>query len=256
LEEVKGKRNKMNPKALLIPLVAGLALLAVACSGGDTYVTSDSSGQSGVVATGTGRAYGEPDVMVLTIGVQAQRANIAEAREAAASAQTKVIEALKSNGVKDEDIQTVQFNVSPVYDYSQERSQPEVIGYMVGDVVSAKVRELDTAGEVIDAATEAGGNDAVVQGVWFGIDDPTELQAEARKEAVEKARAQAEQLASDAGASLGKLLTISESGGYLPLDRGFPEAAGGAAFDSAATTPIESGQLEISVSVSVVYAIE
>ena len=162
----------------------------------------------------------------------------------------------KANGVADEDIQTVQFNLSPVYDYSQERSQPEVIGYQVSNVVSAKVRALNTAGDVIDAATLAGGNDAVVQGVWFGIDDPTELQAEARKEAVEKAKQQAEQLASDAGATLGRLLSISESSGYQPFDRAFPEAFGGAAFDSAASTPIESGQLAISVSVNVVYAIE
>jgi uncharacterized protein YggE len=245
----------MNPKIFLIPLVAGLAFLAVACDGGDTYVTSDSTGQTGVNASGTGTAVGEPDVMVLTVGVSAQRESIAAAREAAAGAQTAVIEALKDNGVADDDIQTVQFSVYPQYDYSRLNSDGEIVGYVVSNVVSAKIRDLDKAGDAIDAATLAGGDDAVVQGVSFGIDDPTELQAEAREDAVKKARAQAEQLASNAGAKLGKLISISESSYYPYYDRAIPSAAGGAAFDESAT-PIESGQLEISVTVNVLYAIE
>jgi uncharacterized protein YggE len=245
----------MNPKIFLIPLVAGLAFLAVACDGGDTYVTSDSTGQTGVNASGTGTAVGEPDVMVLTVGVSAQRESIAAAREAAAGAQTAVIEALKDNGVADDDIQTVQFSVYPQYDYTKLNGQGEIVGYVVSNVVSAKVRDLDKAGDAIDAATLAGGNDAVVQGVSFGIDDPTELQEKAREEAVKKARDQAEQLASNAGAKLGKLISISESSYYPYYDRAIPSAAGGAAFDESAT-PIQSGQLEISVTVNVLYAIE
>jgi uncharacterized protein YggE len=243
----------MNPRILLLPFVAGLAFLAVACNGGDTYVTPDNSGAMGVNASGTGTAVGVPDVLTLTVGVSAQRENVAEAREAAATAQTAVIQALRDNGVAEEDIQTVQFSVSPQYNFTQERQ--EIIGYVVSNVVTAKVRDLDSAGDVIDAATTAGGNDAVVQGVSFGIDDPTELQAQAREEAVRKAREQAEQLASNAGASLGKLLSISESSYYPVYDRAFPSAAGGAASQEAAT-PIQSGQLEISVTVNVLYAIE
>jgi uncharacterized protein YggE len=216
-------------------------------------VTSDNTGQQGISASGTGTAVGEPDVMLLTVGVSAQRDSVAEAREAAATAQTAVIEALKDNGVAEEDIQTVQFSVNPQYNYRNET--PEIIGYLVSNVVTAKVHDLDSAGDVVDATTAAGGNDAVIQGISFGIDDPTELQAQAREEAVEKARAQAEQLASNAGATLGKLLSISESSYYPFYERAVPAGAGGAASD-AAITPIESGQLEISVTVNVLYAIE
>lgn len=246
----------MNPKILLIPVVAGLAFLAVACdSGGDTYVTANGAGQTGVNATGTGTAYGEPDVMQLRVGVSAQRDSIAEAREAAAAAQTAVIEALKDNGVADEDIQTIQFSINPQYDFSGPDSEGRIVGYVVSNVVSATVRDLDRAGDAIDAATLAGGDDAVVQGVTFGIDDPTELQAQARAEAVQKARAQAEQLASDAGASLGKLISISENSFTPTVERAIPAAAGGAALDQA-STPIETGQLQVSVTVNMLYAIE
>ena len=129
----------MNPKLLLVPLVAGLGLLAVACSGGDTYVTSDNSGQTGINATGTGIAYGEPDIMLLTVGVSAQRDTIEAARDAAATAQNGVIQALKDNGVDEKDIQTVQFNVSPQYDYSTKpNGQGEIIGYIVSNVVNGQ----------------------------------------------------------------------------------------------------------------------
>jgi uncharacterized protein YggE len=246
----------MNPKLILIPLVAGLAFLAVACDGGDTYVSADTTGQTGVTASGTGTAVGEPDVMVLTVGVTAQRDDVAAAREAAASAQTAVIDALKANGVKDEDIQTIRFSVNPQYDYSKLNGQGEIVGYVVSNVVSAKVRDLDKAGDAIDAATLAGGDDAVVQGVSFTIDDPTALQEQAREEAVQKAHDQAEQLASNAGAKLGKLVSISESSYYPINERAIPAAAGGVSSDAAVETPIETGQLEVSVTVNVLYAIE
>ncbi len=247
----------MNLKMALLPLIGTLALLATACSAdGDTYVQTGSAPVTGVSATGTGEAVGKPDVMVLSVGVSAQRASIGEAREAAAAAQKGVIDALKKNGVAEKDIQTVQFNVSPQYDFSGLRGEPQrIVGYVVSNVVTAKVRDLDKAGAAIDAATDAGGNDAVVQGIWFGIDDPTELQKQAREQAVKKAREQAEQLADHGGAKLGKLLSISESSGYIPYQRDLaaPSAAGA---DTFSETPVQAGELTVTITVNVLYAVD
>jgi len=245
----------MNRKMGMLALIGGLALLATACTEkGDTIVQTGNVQQTGVSATGTGEAVGKPDVMVLTIGVSAQRTSIEAAREAAAAAQKGVIDALKANGVAEKDIQTVQFSVSPQYDYSSSRG-PRLTGYVVSNVVSAKVRNLDKAGSAIDAATQAGGNDAIVQGVWFGIDDPTDLQKQAREQAVKKAHDQAEQLASNGGARLGKLLSISESSGYVPYSRDLavPSVAGA---EAQTTTPIQTGELKITITVNVLYALE
>ncbi len=206
---------------VLLPAVGLLAAFAVACKGGDTIVQTSNQGAAGVTATGTGTVYGEPDVAVINVGVNVQRDTVEEARNDAAAAQQGVIDSLKANGVKDEDIQTVQFSVYPQYDYS-DKVQPngKIIGYVVSNVVTAKVRDLDTTGQVIDDASKAGGNDAVVQGVSFTVDDPTDLQEQARKMAVDQAKAQAEQLADAAGVQLGDLLSLNESGGYVPYARG------------------------------------
>jgi hypothetical protein len=231
-----------------------VALLAVACDGGDTIVQNTNQGATGIAATGVGRAFGEPDVAIVTVGVNVQRPTVEEARNDAAEAQEAVIASLGDNGIADEDIQTVGYSVYPQYDYTR-NTQGEIIGYVVSNTVTAKIRDLDTTGQVLDGATAAGGNDAIVQGVSFTIDDPTELQEEARREAVDQARAQAEQLADAAGVQLGDLLSISESGGYFPAPR-----TGGAAFDSAAQvpveTPIEPGQVEVNISVNLQFAIE
>ena len=244
----------MKLNYLILPAIGLAALLAVACDTGDTIVQPAGQGLNGVTATGTGTSYGEPDVAVINVGVNVQRDTVEQARGDAADAQQAVIDSLKANGVKDEDIQTVQFSVYPQYDYSDRtKPQGEIVGYVVSNVVQAKLRDLDKTGQAIDDATKAGGNDAVVQGVTFTIDDPADLQAEARREAVDKAKAQAQQLADAAGVKLGKLLSISESGGYVPLQR---DAAALQAPSTGGTTPIQSGQVEVNISVNLQYALE
>lgn len=238
---------------LLLPAV-GLTLLAAACGGGDTIVQNSNQGPTGVTATGTGTVYGQPDVAVINVGVNVQRDTVEQARNDAASAQQAVIDALKKDGVKEEDIQTVQYSVSPQYDYSDKaKPQGTIVGYVVNNVVTAKIRNLDSTGQVIDDATTAGGNNAVVQGVTFTIDDPTTLQEQARKMAVDKAKSQAQQLADAAGVKLGNLVSLSESGGLVPYARG------GATLDAAqapSTTPIESGQVEVNITVNMQYALK
>jgi uncharacterized protein YggE len=204
-------------------------------------------------ATGTGSVTGKPDVAVLTLGVQARRSTVAAARDAAASAQKGIIDSLKANGVAEKDIQTVQFSVQPQYDYST-TGTPRVTGYVVSNVVTAKIRDLDKAGKAIDDAIAAGGNDAVVQNIVFTIDDPSKLREQAREEAVKLAKEQAQQLVGAAGAKLGKLLSISESGGVIPYERSF--AAPAATGDVKVETPVQPGELEITISVNVLYAIE
>jgi uncharacterized protein len=242
----------MNLARLSLPLVASLALLAVACGDKTTIVSSEGSTPVGVSSSGVGTAVGEPDVVILRVGVQAERATVEEAREAAAVAQRKVIDSLKGSGVADRDIQTVQFAVNPVYDFRGNSQQ--IRGYQVSNVVSAKIRRLENAGGAVDAAVRAGGNDAVVQSLSFTIDDPTRLRAQAREQAVQRARDQAEQLARAAGARLGQILSITEESPSTPEFQRSMSAPATGAFQT--DTPIEGGELEIRVSVKLLYALE
>ncbi len=239
----------MKTRLSILPLIAAAALLATACSDGDTFVDAGTNQTFGISVSGTGRAVGAPDIAILTLGVSAERPALEPARAAAATAQKAVIDSLKANAVAEKDIQTVQFNVQPQYD-SPGRQQV-LRGYRVSNVVRATLRKVDTAGKVIDDAVAAGGNAVVVNGISFSIDDPTEMRAEARAGAVADARAKAEQLARASNLKLGRAISISE-GGAQPL----PFARAATSLAAEASTPIEPGELQVSVTVSVLYAIE
>jgi uncharacterized protein YggE len=242
--------NRIRLASFSFLLLGAVALLSLACAG-DTQITTTSTQTAGISANGTGRVYGSPDVVTLRLGVTVEMSSVAQAREAAANAMQGVIDSLKRNGVDDEDIQTVQFTVSPQYDFGG-RVQT-LRGYRVDNVVSAAIHEIGTAGKAIDDAAAAGGNAVVVQSISFGMDDPTELQKQARELAVAQARERAGELADHAGVGLGKLLSISEDMQFVsPPDR----FAISTPRTGDVATPIEAGELAVVVNVTLLYGID
>ena len=241
----------MKPKFIyFIAALAFVGVIAAACGEGDTVVNSAPGGATGISVGGSGRAVGTPDIVLLQLGVETELPTVTAAREAAASAQQAIVDSLKDNDVDERDIQTVQFTIQPQYDTVNRLRT--LRGYRVTNVVSITLREVDKASEVIDDAVAAGGNDIVIRSIAFSIDDPTELREAAREDAVKDAKAKAEQLADAAGVDLGEPISIVE-GGFTPL----PQAGISSEFARADTaTPIQPGEINIFVSVNILYAIE
>lgn len=256
---------KHRPIALVIAPLALVALLAVACGGAsDSAAGSPSdSGEAaaalladgdevgGISVSGQGVAVAEPDVASLSLGVSTLADSARQARDDAAARMTDLIASLKDNGIVEDDFHTSQFSIEPEIDHRPDGEQV-IRGYRVSSVLAVKVRDLDRVGEVIDDAVEAVGDAVRVQGVSFSLDEPAALESEARARAMADARAKAEQLAELAGVTLGKPTAISEStaGGPPPIFRDFAAAEA-----DVQTTPISPGQLEITVTVQVNYAI-
>ena len=174
-------------------------------------------------------------------GSSAQEA-LARNREKAAA----VLEALRDGGVAEDDIQTASLYVSPVFDDNGDR----ITGYEVSNSVTATLHELEKAGAVIDAAASVAGDDIRVNGVYFTIEDTSELVAKARAEAVKAAGAQAQQLAAAAGIGLGDVISIEET--TTPLG---PPVEYDTADEAAPATPINPGSQELAVDVTVRFAI-
>jgi uncharacterized protein YggE len=202
--------------------------------------------------SGSGSVLGEPDIALVTLGVEADAASVGEARQQAADSMNAMLDALKEGGVAEEDLQTTSFSVQPRYDFRDGRQT--LLGFTVSNLVTAKIRNIDDTGDLVDAAIEAGGNLARVQNLQFTIDDPASLQDEARREAMADARSKAETLADAAGVGLGDARSINESGGVVAFDfaeRGLALPAG-----DAAASPIQVGELEVRVDVQVVYGLK
>jgi uncharacterized protein YggE len=237
-------------KTSLLAVLLGLATLAVACTTEKVSVQPAAQVQ-GISVSGTGDASGAPDLALLDLGVSTEGKTVKEARDAAATAMNAVNNAVKADGVADKDVQTRQFSIEPEYDYP--KGTQELIGFRVTNIVEVKVRDLDSTGQIIDDVAAAGGDVVQVQGLSFTIEKPEDLRAQARQQAMADARVRAEGLAELAGVNLGKPLSVTESAVNPPSP--FMQSAP-AARGAEAATPIQAGELEVNVTVDVLYAIE
>ena len=230
-------------------IVAGLVVLAAAVAlpvalGTTASAASAATRGRTITVVGTGEVRGTPDVADLVLGVTGRAGSAADAMARIADRAQKVIDALHDAGVSDDDIQTADLSVQPVYD-----DNGNVKGYEASNTVSVRIRDLAKAGAVVDAAAAVAGDDIRVQGITFSIDDDSSLLAAARTKATKRARAQAEQLASGAEVEVGEVRSISESTSSVPL------TYSGDAAGKAASTPVMPGSETLSVEATVVFAI-
>ena len=240
-------------KLLCLGLSVLLATTLIGCDPQIVTPLLPSPDDRTIHVAGSGSVVGEPDIATLNLGVSVEKASVEEAREVAASAMTDVTESLKANNVAEKDIQTENFSIYPQYDYTD--NGRVLRGYRVNNTVSVKVRELESLSGIIDAAAAAGGDIVVVNAIQFMIEDSTALQTQARALAVKNAEAKAQTLAGVSGVTLGKPVTITE----ISLGGGPSIAfAESTAFDDSArsSTPIEAGELTVTVNVTIVYEIK
>jgi uncharacterized protein YggE len=237
----------------LLALIAAGALLLAACGSGEgapaSQGLSDGNPTNGINVTGEGKVTGKPDTLSVSLGISVLRPTVDRATADAATLATAVIDALKASGVAEDDIQTANYSIFPEYDWSGE--QQRLLGYRVNNEVRVKIRSLDSAGAIIDAATAAGGDAAVVNSLSFSIEDNAELLQMARTAAWADAEGKARQLAQLAGLELGAASSITETISYevppIYFDRAAAEAGDGAA------TPIESGTQDVTVMIQVTF---
>lgn len=233
---------------ILLPFCLAMMLTFIACERDLMVIGSQ---VEGIQVTGSGSAFGDPDIAVLSLGITAQENNIDTAQESAAFAMQQVLESLENNGIAERDIQTQRFSIRPVYSFKN--GQRELQGYEVSNMVAIKVRDMDKTGKVIDDAVTAGGKWVVVNSVSFAIDKPKSLLEQARAEAMKDAKAKAQTLAGLGDVVLGKPVSISENVGNPPAYR-YDENS--VVTKNGSATPIRPGELEIVVTVTVIYDIE
>jgi uncharacterized protein YggE len=240
-------------------LLAGLSglvfvsLVAAVCGNEETTIQNSEDQVRGITVSGQGIVQGTPDIANISLGVSALADSVAAARTQAATSMNAIIDSLKNNGVEEKDIQTTQLSIQPEYDYTDGRQL--LRGFRVTNTVNAKLRDVDRTGEIVDEAVEAGGDDTTINGIGFSIDDPEELKKQAREQAVADARARAETLAQASGVSLGSPVTISESS-YTPPIFLEGRAAADAAGAPVPETPIQVGELDVVVDVTITWDIQ
>jgi len=248
LRDVWGLDNRrecqMRLARIAVIAAAGVAIAAFAGvfqpSGARSAPAGDAS-PGGITVLGTGSANVIPNRASFAFGTVTQAATANAALAASSQSVARVIAALKKAGVAQADIQTSDVSLSP----RMNDNGNEIVGYTASNTVTATIRKLGDAGDVVDAAVGAGANQ--VYGPNLLASDQDAVYRNALKDAVANARAKAETLAAASSSTLGRITAIVEGGGATPM----PMAAG--AKDS--SVPIEPGTQKIEATVSVTFAL-
>ena len=242
---------------LLIIVVLGLA----GCDGFAPSTRTTSSGlttqNTGIWVSGTGEVTVTPDVALLEVGVEAQETTVAGAQAKVSGAMDKVITALTDSGVKEEDIQTQYFNIRQRTRWDDETGEEIVVGYRVTNKVTAKIRDIEEVGSIIDTIVKAGGDLVRIDDLTFTVDDPSVYYDEAREKATADAKARAEKLAEQTGVKLGEPTYIAESAYMSHYYEGITYGMAEMAIPAPApvSTPISPGELKVSLTVQIAYSI-
>ena len=207
-----------------------------------------------LTVTGSGSATGAPDLALVRLGVQTSDEDVLAAFTRSNDITADIIEALLELGVERKDIQTSGLSLyqDRPYDPFSDMEDGTII-FWAQNSLSVTLRDISLVGEALGASVQAGANS--IDGLSYGITDPTALEASARELAVADARNRAEHLTALTGMQLGRVLNIDESS-YQPRPqtelRAFAmmaQAAGGGA-------TVEEGQLSVQVELRITWELE
>jgi uncharacterized protein YggE len=205
-----------------------------------------------ISVTGTATAHLTPDIVLVTLGVQTQGPDVAQAVNDNNARSGRVIQALKDGGVAAADIQTANFSISSQSMVDSAGNPTGETVYYVSNMVNLTVRQLPKLGDLLQSALTQGANS--VQSVTYSVADPAAALDQARLEALNDAKQQAEQLASSAGVILGPVFSMTDSYSPPAITYAAPSfGKGGGGGGSVPTTP---GVLDYQVQLYVVYSLK
>lgn len=211
------------------------------------------SSQRTIAVSAEGKVVATPDLATINFSVVTETKTAKEAQKKNTEKMNSVIEYLKSVGIESKDIKTTSYYLYPKYDYSNGRSV--LIGYILTNSINIKIREFDVVGDLIAKSVDIGINQ--VGDVQFSIENPDKLKAEAGEIAMKNAKEKASRLVAQAGVSLGKITTFSESDtGNYPIPYYSMKADGIGMGGGESAPQIEQGSQEIRVVANIVFEIE
>ena len=229
----------------------------------------------GITVQGAGVVTIPANIGVVELGVDVTADPLVDARSTAAEAMQNVIDAVKEQGVTDDQITTTRLNIWPETTWVEEqielgsggigqRGRQVVIGYRVSNRVRIEIdvadtsedEDVDVVSAVIDAAATAGGDHVRIDSIYFTADESPEAVDEARELAVDDALHRAGLYADAFGVGVGVLLSASEVVASTPVYGDVAAVRLESEFFGGQSTPISAGDVEIRASITAKFAIQ
>ena len=229
----------------------GASVQAEPLDGNEYAVTEPST----LTVGGHGEVSAAPDRAILRLGAVAQAPKASEAQSQVNQVVQNIVKGIKSLGVADKNIATIDLSIYPVYGNQQpepqgQTTQPIIRGYRASNIIRVQIENLEGVGGVIDAGLNAGANR--IEGLSFDLKDDGESRTQALRLATEEADAKANAIAKAMGVEIVGIKQISETG--VSLVR--PQMDSGPVFSArTAATPVQAGQVRVEASLTVSYYI-
>lgn len=229
-------------------IILQLVFLLSSCSNSNLPTAEN----DGILVTGSATIQSSPDLATLRVGVQSFDKNVEKAVNDNNTKIESIILNLENKGLTEKDMETDQFNISPQREY-RNNNPPIVVGYNVSNILTVKIRNLESLGEIMQVAVGSGAN--TINGLSFSIEDPNPLRQKARGLAMEDALSRAEILADASGVEVGKPISIQELSYGGPVVKS--ENLAGAEFAMDARIPIQTpSEVGIQINLQVRFEIK
>lgn len=235
----------------ILPFAFLLAVLVA------SWFTPWSRPRAAITVTGEAKQQLANQIAHFNVTVTQTNKDKAAAVEAVNQAMDKIVKAVKDFGIADKDLTTQNVSVYEI-------SQPEILIYpprppagggekqwQASNSLAIILRQVDQAQALADLLQ--GFALAQVSGPSFSLDEASDNESELLTQAVEDAREKAAKVAQASGRKLGKVITVSESGGIYPVYRGLEMAVSDKA---GAPAPVEPGGTSTSKTVTVVFELK
>ncbi|MBI5400623.1 MAG: SIMPL domain-containing protein [Candidatus Yonathbacteria bacterium] len=233
---------------------------------GYRFIGGGVSATNTISVSGDGEVFASPDIATLSFTVRDESKKVADAQDKVSAKVKVALMGIRKLGVADKDIKTENYSSYPKYEWQEPTAgcmalncpparpgKQVVVGYEVSQTVTVKVHNLELVNSLVDGLANAGVTE--MQGPNFAIDKEDDLKAEARKQAIDKARAKAEVLARDLGVTLVRIVSFSEGQNYPIYARSMSASVGMEKAYIASAPELPKGQQKITSNVTVTYEI-
>jgi len=242
-----------NYKYLIWSGTTVMVILALFLLASTNKVLNTAATTNTVSFSGEGKVVAKPDIAKVNLSIVTDALTSKAAQDENSKKSKAITDYLKKQNIDDKDIKTTGYNIYPQYKYPQYGGQPTITGYQVNQSMEVRVRDLDKVSNILDGVVGAGAN--VVNQLSFEIDNPDALKAEARAKAIADAKKKANELQSQVGISLGKIVNFSENTGGYPVPI-YYDAKGMGMGGGGGGPSVPTGENEITVSVMITYQIK
>ncbi len=265
MEDSKTKLFKALTALVVVGAVLIVAMIVTEIKG-YRFIGGGVAATNMISVSGESEVFAAPDIATISFTVREEALKLLDAQNKVSVKTKAVLVEIRKLGIADKDIKTQNYGSYPQYEWQEKASaqictsgycppsgKQVIVGYEVTQHFNVTVRNLELINDLVGALAVA--NVTEMQGPNFAIDKEDDLRAEARKQAINKARAKAEALASDLGVTLVRIVSFSEGQNYQGYGREMMMTAKSDAGGSAPAPELPQGEQKITSNVTVTYEI-